>query len=266
MGRAFAIKRYILSAGILIWLIYAISYVLLSTKLGKSTIAGYLALLGESGLDFIAALLAFWVCKTSTNYKKIFFIFGLSFLTAGVADFIYNLILNINQIISFEVAIDSAWDIPFIIFLFLQGLAWFLLFFNNVEGTDLNRRLRFNFLVHSPYLLVGLIIFTSFTFAVSWKIDYFSVLGFYQIIDTLLEVLGFIFASFCLIRSNTIGIRYLSIGYLLVISSDLIIRYGVVTATYKPVNPLETTWVLGLLLVIIGFFFFCRHQITEKTF
>lgn len=64
----------------------------------------------------------------------------------------------------------------------------------------------------------------------------------------------YIFASFCLIRAKVTWLKYISIGYLVVVGSDLIIRYGVVNNNIITINPLETTWVLGLALVFLGFF------------
>jgi hypothetical protein len=254
LSKVFTIRNFFLFIVFFTWSIYAVFYGFFTERTETKIIAGYLSLFGEFGLDFIAAILAFYLWRRFKQYKLFFFMFGVSFLMATFSDFFYNFIVNISQIERVSVWVDSVWDIPFLGFLFLQALVWCLLFFNDFEIKETG------LLIYIPYTLVGLIIFFSFMFALSWQINYFSILGLYQIMDTVLEVFGFIFASFCLIRSSNACIKYLSTGYLLIISSDLIIRSSVVTLTLKPGNLLEATWVFGLLLVIMGFSFLLQHS------
>ncbi|MBN2689295.1 MAG: hypothetical protein JXR42_01645 [Gammaproteobacteria bacterium] len=239
---------YLLLATLFVWTIYAAFYDFFQNVHYASVIPGYMSLVGEAGLDFVAAGFAFVICKKTEVNKTFFMLLCVSLLAATLSDFIYNEVLNIHRITAFGIATDSLWDVPFAIFLTLQALAWGVLFFQN------SKIMAKKFSVYIPYLIVGVTIFCIFTYGINWKINQLSTLGWYENIDTMMEALGFIFASFCLIQSRENGIKYLATGYLLVISSDFIIRYSVVTASLQPGNPMETTWTLGLLIMILGLF------------
>lgn len=93
-----------------------------------------------------------------------------------------------------------------------------------------------------------------FIFGVKWEIEYFSVKGAFQTIDTVLEVIGFSMATLCLSRAQNFLVRFTSIGYLLVVASDFIIRYHVISGEVPYLSSLESIWVLGLILMSMGFF------------
>ena len=104
----------------------------------------------------------------------------------------------------------------------LAGWASILLLHQNAE--DKNKT--FTYL---PYAILSIIMFGIFIFCIPWKIDHFSSIGIFQTIDTALEVAGFALATICLARANTRLIRLMGIGYLMIVSSDFIIRYYVVS-------------------------------------
>ncbi|MBA2657826.1 MAG: HAMP domain-containing histidine kinase [Tatlockia sp.] len=96
--------------------------------------------------------------------------------------------------------------------------------------------------------------FAMFMFGLKWQIQYFSVNGIFQSIDTVLEVIGFSMATICLSRAQTFLMKCSSIGYLLIIASDFIIRYHVISGLLPYLSSLESTWILGLLLMSLGFY------------
>ena len=100
--------------------------------------------------------------------------------------------------------------------------------------------------------------FAMFMFGLKWQIQYFSLKGIFQSIDTILEVIGFFMATICLARAQTFLIRFTGIGYLLIIASDFIIRYHVVSGMVPYLSSLESTWILGLTLMSLGFFGSCK--------
>lgn len=231
----------------LIWLLYNSAYLaLINVDIGIK--AGYFALFGQVGLDLTIFVCTFLLYKKAheNNLKLAYLFFSLSALSAAIADFIYHAGMNILDETYFNLA-NSFFEVPFIFFLLFQAIAWGVVFFTN--NADQNRK-RYAYL---PYLTVSLFIFFTFVYIVPWKIHYLSKLGIYQLIDTVLEAVGFSLAALCLTRSKDTPIRFLSVGYLLVISSDILIRYEVISGIIPSLNVFETTWILGLLLMTSGF-------------
>lgn len=161
-----------------------------------------------------------------------------------MSDAIYNVVVNVSHFQYDNSLIDSLYDIPFMLFLFLQLVFWMkILLINQKSNKNASNW------YYVPYLLISLLLFTLFMFAIKWKIKYFSVIGLYQSIDTLLEVVGFSLATICLARANSTLLRQMSIGYLLIITSDFIIRYHVISGSVPYLNTFEMVWILGLSLI-----------------
>jgi len=237
------------------WVTYAVFYVYLRQQPETIIFSGYLALVGEAGLDLVAASLAFWIWKKADQgVKPIYLILCISFILACISDATYNVMLNIKQISMPSIVSVSLFDIPFIGFLLCQIIVWGMIFIN-ADDTKAKK-----WTTYAPYIMTALLIFTIFTFGVTWRIKYFSVIGMYQMIDTVLEVIGFALAAFCLARSKLAFIKCLAAGYLVIIASDFIIRYSVVEQMVTPANFWEAAWVLGLLLVVISFFLSNQKQ------
>lgn len=145
---------------------------------------------------------------------------------------------------------DVLFDTPFLFYLLFNASAWYILGKGNEDEFE-SRLTNVTFL---PYITVSITIFTLFVFGANWKINYFSVIGVYQILDTMLEALVFSFVSFCLIRAKELWLKSMAVGTLIIISSDFIIRSSVVENSIKTVSPIEIMWMFGLVLIILSFF------------
>ena len=245
--------RYLMISIFTCWIIYSFLYLSL-VKNESSPIAGCFALLGQVSLDILASYLTFKLYRTvkDPRTKNIYFLFFISFISAVFADGIYNFGMNILDIKYFS-NINSFFEVPFLFFLLFQVIAWGNIFF--LQNNDIKYKSKH---LYMPYIMVSILIFFMFIFGIPWNIKYFSLLGVYQLIDTILEVVGFTLVTTCLARSKDITISLASVGYLIIISSDLLIRYNVVSGIIPFLNPFETTWVLGLIMMVTSFFFVKR--------
>lgn len=237
-----------LAAIISIWFVYSCIYITL-TNIHLSTSAGYFALFSQVGIDGMITIFTFKLYQKAqnNNLKLIYLWFFLSAVSAMAADGIYHAAMNIIDINNFNVA-SSFFEVPFILFLFFQVVAWLSIFFIDYKIDSENK------IPYLPYLTVSVFIFFTFVYAIPWKIHYLSKLGIYQLIDTSLEVMGFALSTVCLARSKNDAIRYLAMGYLCIISSDLLIRYEVISGQIPFLSVFEVSWCLGLLLMCCGFF------------
>jgi hypothetical protein len=102
---------------------------------------------GQAGLDLFIACMAYFLCKRSIAIVRYFFILvSVSFFVAFLSDAIYNILVNIIATNLTQVT-DSLFDIPFAVFLFLQAIAWFILF------SSVERFTKENFFCYVPYLI-----------------------------------------------------------------------------------------------------------------
>lgn len=232
------------------WLLFLSLYLTLKNYQALDYSA-YLPLVGEAGFDALAALLAF---KLKARYKEktyqiFFLIIFIAFIAAVFSDFIYNIFLNLFDFNYENIIITLLFEIPFALFLLLQLIAMsYVVSLNNSER-KIKRKV-----IYIPNIMLSLLIFTIFMFGIPWKISYFSPVGLFQFTDTILEAAGFSLATICLSRSQNQLISFITIGYLLIVSSDFIIRHHVVSGTIPYLSPFEVTWVLGLLIICLGLY------------
>ena len=236
---------------IIAWAVFTWIYIALEASPSTATTAGYFSLIGETGLDVVAALLAFrlWQKTETPHTRNIFLIFFLAFTAAIIADCIYNIVLNLLHFQYINPNVIALFDTPFALFLLFQLIAWGWILFSN-KGTPPKAGKS----TYAPYAIVSILMFTMFIFGIPWKIEHFSALGIFQAIDTALEVIGFSLATTCLARAKTQLVRFSTIGYLIIVSSDFVIRYHVVSGLIPYLSPFESTWVLGILLICLGLF------------
>lgn len=249
MNKKLAFTSNPLKLSLPIWILYSIAYILLKQS-KYNTLAGYQVFFGQVGLDVFLCVSTYLFYRRTIERKSklIFILYFISFISAAIADGVYHLGMNILNIQYFY-KINSFFEVPFIGFLLFQLLAWSVLFFKQDGDLQLQKKH-----MYIPYILVSLIIFTTFTFGITWKIDHLSLIGIYQSVDTILEVLGFVIVTICLARASDSTLRLGSVGYLAIISSDLLIRNQVISGVIPFLSIFEVSWVLGLLLMSIGFF------------
>lgn len=236
------------------WFLYSVAYMYFKSD-AQTTVSGIFSLVGESGLDFVIAALALmsWRGMAKGSLRNFFFLLFVAFAISFLSDGVYNYLLNIKQV-SLTPFVDTLFDIPFAIFLFFMMTAWAYLFSMSEKGK------KYKALHYAPYFLSAAVIFSAFMFGIHWKINYFSTIGSYQVIDTVFEAIGFLFASFCLIRAKESWVRFLAVGYLLVMLADILIRYTVVVSSVQIVNPFECLWILGLAFVATSFFLLKKQK------
>lgn len=250
------------SGTFILWVVYACAFVGLKNNPMTVDWAGYLSLLGEVGSDLIISILCFKLFKKTKERieRTVFFLFLISFIFAILADFIYNLSLNLLHVQYENHFIISLFDFPFAFFLIFQVLAWGWIVFFNQENKYWK-----NIWQYFPYVLTSVLIFLMFTFLIPWRLEYFSLVGSFQSLDTFLEVVGFALVATALARARTPMLRYFAVGYLLIISSDLIIRYHVIGGLTPYLSSFEPTWVLGLFFWVLGVFT-SNHQDNKDKF
>lgn len=243
-----------INIAMLCWFLYVLAYVYLNNILKIHQFSAYFILLGEVGLDVVVAMLVLNLRGRAKNWypRVVYTCFFLSFISSLMADCIYNVVLNLFDFKYANPYVISFFDFPFALFLLFQLAGWILISKENKENKE--KTVFSNKSSYIPYVFVSFLMFFMFMFGIPWKIQYLSLVGIFQAIDTILEVLGFAVVTICLARAKTLGMRLIGVGYLVVVSSDFIIRYHIVSGIIPYLSPLEMTWILGLLIISLGFF------------
>jgi hypothetical protein len=240
-----------ISIAITVWVFFTLFYIACQLSPALTPVTGYLSLIGEAGLDLVCVILLIWLwfkIKYHTLDRWILGCFFLSFLSAFIADGSYNVILNIMSVNHFPPYLEMIFDIPFLLFLVFQAIAWFLV---ALIMQHKNQK-QMHFQAYIPVLIAGLFIFMAFIVLPNWQIHYSSPEGLFNIADTLVEIVLFMLAAQVLFTSKDRTLGFLTSGSLIIIASDLVIRFYEIENTLLPGSLAEAAWILGLLLFALG--------------
>lgn len=241
----------ILIALISAYTIYAITCVVLKSNPATATYAGLLLTCGDTTLDLIIIFFSFWLWKNApAKTKGPFGFFTLAFVFVTIPNALYQLLFNTFQ---FNVPYFSADKMQLVIhhtlfaICILFEFAVWLTIFINLFSTNPKSRV-YKIIIFS---LIAIIIATVFF----WKIDQtslFSIIKYFEAYVMSFHLIIFILAMFCLAVCKSKGLFYLSLGYLIIVGADSIMEFGFMSQHLGTGSIFDTSWFLGLLLVLYG--------------
>ncbi|CAL7959895.1 membrane hypothetical protein [Gammaproteobacteria bacterium] len=241
-----------------IWAIYAILYYLLKTYLPNNEYAGLLATTGDTTLNIIMALFAFWLWKNATKEaKRPFGFFVLSFSFVIIPNALYQILFNILHIkASFFSTTNTELVIHHLIYaccLLFEFAAWACILAYSFSGGSKSKYKTYGMVV----LIIGIIL-SSFLSAFAWKNNHaeLSSSKCFEIYITSFYVANFTLAMLCLNICKKRSLFYLSLGYLVIVGADLIMAIGFMSQNFGTGSLFDTNRVLGLLLMLYGFLHF----------
>lgn len=235
-----------------IWVTYAVVFIILKQYGSAEIYINALTFVGEVGLDLLLVIITFFLWKDLKGPEKsLFLLFNISFILLTVNDTIYNIVINILGITYFNSVINFAVYVPFLFFLALQLFIWACIFFKGTY-THSQDSLFYSYL---PIIIIIPIVFVlSFITELIHKPYLFSTLGFYTLLDAILQILNFIFVLLCLSLAIDRKIRYIAIGYLLIMTEAFFVQTNTLVQKLTPRSFLEILWIFGLFLIIFGFY------------
>lgn len=148
----------------------------------------------------------------------------------------------------FSPKVEAMFDIPFLVFLIFQAIAWCVVV---IMIQHKNRKVM-GIGAYIPLIISSIIIFITFVLLPGWRVHFSSIEGIFNIADTLIEIVAFIFAGIALFASEDRELGFLTSGFLLIIASDFFIRFAEVENSLFPSNWFESMWVLGLIVFVLG--------------
>lgn len=245
-------KQLIVISSFSLWLIAAVFFWFLSRTNETSIYAGFLAFTSEVGLDFVAALLTLHLWRKNTGQEKnVFALFSVSFFILMVSDVVFNVVVDVLGTTRFTNVVNFAIYVPFLGFLVLQTMIWAIIFLKAKP----TKNKKIIFVSYLPIAITVLAIFVIFLLGrLIWKMQAFSFLGLYTTLDAVLQMLSFAFAVLCLSVAANKQIRYISVGYLVIVSCAFIVQLNTLAQALEPRAFIEPMWSLGVLLMVLGFY------------
>lgn len=215
------------------------------------SIIGTLTFVGETGMDILIFLIAFQLFNKSNKENRILFgLLGISFFFEAFADGCYNIVQNIYGISNPSILISSLYEVPLLLFLFLQTSVWYI-FFKEINKKN-RHKLQTHKFIYIPFIASSLLVIAIFLYFADWKIARTSAEGLYQLADVFIEALGFSLVSIFLGASKNKYISSIAIGFLIIVCANYMIRLPVVALATSQNSPYEFTWIIGQLFIFYG--------------
>ena len=226
------------------WIVYSLIYISLKQSKDTAIYAGVLIFIGIVGLEIVNALLTFLLWKRATGQEKILLgLFCVSFLLLTVNSIIFIASVYIFGIIDFSSLYSK---IPFAGFLVFQFLAWIIIFLQS-KPTQHNR---FFLISYFPVILVILFIFVIFFLPnLMWKFHDTLL----YLLEAILHIINFTFALLCLAITAKKQIRFITAGFLVNVTCNFFVVLSCSAQNSLPRPEAEAVWVLGLILIALGF-------------
>lgn len=253
-----------------IWIVYAIAYYLLKTHSTHKEYAGFLSTAGDTSLNIIMILFNLWLWKNSAKgAKRIFGFFTLSFAFVTIPNALYQLLFNVFAIKAPYVSTANAHliihHVMYAFCLLFEFMAWAsiaaYIFPNNSKSKYKN---------YIGFMVITGIILLSFLGMFMWKINHaeLSASKCFEIYITSFYITNFILAMLCLAICKSKSLFYLALGYLVIVGADLIMVFGFLSQNFGMGSLFDTSWVLGLLLMLYGVLSFKRsgdHKLVPRS-
>lgn len=239
---------------ILIWVsIVFLQFIFFNNKI----FVGWLTLCLEFFIDMLLIFFSFCFYRRYKSKSKKMqlaaFMLFVSFLSISFSDFYYNAMLSILRIVPPAQVIDPI-DLSLFCFLIFQLMAWFLLLLDN----NIREKRGIVFL-DVPVFFIFISILLILSFNPFFKL-LSSVQNNYHVSSIIAELFSMFFAMLCLFFSKNRGLTLLASGYLILISSDLLLRLSFFEHTIMNTSYLQVLWSLGELTMLCALVYLIKSK------
>ncbi len=245
-------KNYSFFFIVMVWAIYCAVFLDINQFDQFKIYTGWVLLSVSAALTFVSVCYAFWIWCNSVGRAKRIFAFitlacALDFVSNGIYQFLYNLSHFSHDSVSS--LLISSYNLPYIGFLLFQVVVWLAL----LSKAKFYRGRIKGALFYLPFVLIVFVLSTVFFFPFAWNLKSITVYGAYNLLELFLQIAVFFAALFCLTVTKNRGIFYLAVSSIIIVTSDLIMNFGLFSQRYGVMSFVENGWVLGELLRIYSF-------------
>lgn len=248
-------KHNYLAPGILLstYIIYAFTCIVLKANPVVAIYAGYLLTAGDTILNLSIIAFSYWLWRNALkDTKKLFLFFTLSFAFVLIPNALYQILFNIFQL---RIPYFSSSNTQLLSHHFLYSFCILFEFFAwltiVVNAFPIHLRSK---IYKSVTFTVTSIIFLAIFICKNDHISISVIVKCFEIYITIFYLINFILAMFCLSLCKKKSLFYLSLGYMIIIGADMIMELGFLSQHLGNGSFFDTSWVLGLLFMLYGFF------------
>lgn len=238
-------NRSVLPVGITLWFIVATFYTFFNASPLTSVYSDLMAFVIEVVLDAVAFYCCFSLFKKATNDGKgIYIWFTLSFVFLFISDFFY---FTGNRFAWFHPS-DLLSKFTLVVFFFCQAIAWLKwLKANNSHGDDVHQ------IVNILMWLAVLVMLAVFFLGFHRDFAFFEHAGMYPAIEVVMQMIVFVIIMLALARMACPMMKMSAIGMLILMVANFGYSEFSVSVNVIDVSNLQTVWMLGILLMTLGF-------------
>lgn len=240
-----------------IWLLYTVLFLFLKSHGSQMEIAPhFIPFLLLIMFHLVAIIYSVWLWKNASISARYAFLFLiLAFCCVIVDSSIYNLTYNFLQIAKsqapfFLVTLDNL--------TFIGYLAFMLSFFIYVLPKDkIKNKL---WIVSAAIIVLAFFMISFFTQSqTSGPLTY----RFYSVIETFLDLTGFVAAILCLSLSKNKGLFFIALGHAIGMVVDMIFDFNLFAQSYNIGSIVETLWIAVWLCQVYGLICF-KNSLSYK--
>ena len=201
----------------------------------------------ETGFD-ITIMIYSWSLYRSAEFgmKRIFLLLFFSYVSCFFTDLNFYIIYIFLKIQTPSVLYDFLYMGPFLAYVLFQLFFWYQICSKFILN-DVNKSI--TFLVFFFITLMATIIFIV---TPEWKVSIFSLLGLYQGVSGVLELIVFNIAAMALICSKNKGIYFLASATIILIAANFWEKYLFISQQLSTFDYSELFWFLSIILSVIG--------------
>lgn len=242
------LQRTLLPTVIAFWLVLGMFYMFSQLHPQVINAGAFVFFLAQVLFDALACLLTFKIATLiSPNRKFLAFCFTLAFLCLTLSDFFYNA-AQVGLINLSPAVLNYLSNLPLLGFFVFMLLGFGRLL--AVESAESNASPN---LLLSLLALVVLVLFVAiFFFSISRSIGVGTPLGVLLAAQTLAQALGVFLALMVMARASHFAVNFTVCGFILIVLSDFLLNVGFETGANFSSAMLETSWMLGSILLATG--------------
>lgn len=240
------------------WVVFAAVYIALKSYAPTHNYYGWLLFIASLIIETVVVIFALRLWKqASRESKRIMGYLALSFCFIFISTIIYYLLFNVIRLPHANISnsLLSSYNIPYLGFIFFQFLAWISIF---AKSSEANIRKT----VYTPVIFIVLACLLMFFLIYAEKNTSGDniVSGFYTVSDGIFEFGSFVAALLCFATSKNKSILYLSLSYLIVMTTDIVMNFGIFSQHFGVGGFFETFWFLALALRLYSLVLFKNNK------
>jgi hypothetical protein len=252
--------NYSASFGLIcIWLAYTFSYFFLEANIVRAEYAGILYAISETVLNVAVLYFIISLLKTATkNAKLVLIFFTVSFSLVTLSDIIHIFLFNVLHISTpyfNETGIGlTVHHLLYSACLLCECAAWLSLVYYIFSSQVTGHKTR----TYATLTLTLGVVLAFLVWIFGWNAHYAELsLGgrIFKLFVTSFYLVNFTLAILCLATSKKRSLFYLSLGYLIIMSADLIMKLAGSSQLYG-IGTMDTFFILGLIFMLYGFWNF----------